>query len=98
MKGANQARFEAARFIDKGQGDYEAVGTLTIRGTSRPLTLPFHLTLDKDQARAAGHVGLVRTDFGVGQGPWASGQWVGLDVGVDIDLAATIQPAPANRG
>ncbi len=98
VKGANQARFEATRFIDKGHGDYEAVGTLTIRGTSRPLTLPFHLTLEKGQARVAGHVGLVRTDFGVGQGPWASGQWVGLNVGVDIDLVATTQPAPADGG
>jgi polyisoprenoid-binding protein YceI len=98
VKSANQARFEATRFVDKGHGDYEAVGTLTIRGTSRPLTLPFHLTLDKGQAHATGHVGLVRTDFGVGQGPWASGQWVGLDVGVDIDLVATTRPAPGEGG
>lgn len=88
VKSADQARFEASRFVDKGHGDYEAVGTLAIRGTSRPLTLPFHLTLDEGTARAAGHVGLIRTDFGVGQGPWASGQWVGLDVAVDIDLVA----------
>lgn len=86
---ASQARFEASRFVDKGGGDYEAVGTLTLRGASRPLTLPFHLTLDGGRARAAGRITLVRTAFGVGQGPWASGQWVGLDVGVDIDLVAT---------
>ncbi|MGU3285123.1 YceI family protein [Methylobacterium mesophilicum] len=89
VKATSQARFEATRFVDKGHGDYEATGTLTIRGTSRPLTLPFHLTLDKGQARVAGHVGLIRTDFGVGQGAWASGQWVALEVGVDIDLVAT---------
>jgi polyisoprenoid-binding protein YceI len=91
-KSASQARFEATRFVDKGQGNYEAVGTLTIRGTSRPLTLPFHLTLDKGQAHAIGHVGLIRTDFGVGQGAWASGQWVALEVGVDVDLVATNKP------
>ena len=91
-KSTSQARFEATRFVDKGRGEYEAVGTLTIRGTSRPLTLPFHLTLDKGQAHAAGHVGLVRTDFGVGQGPWASGQWVALEVGVDVDLVAATKP------
>ena len=94
VKTANQARFEAIRFVDKGRGDYEAVGTLTIRGVSRPLTLPFHMTRDKGQAHATGHVGLIRTDFGVGQGPWASGQWVGLDVGVDIDLVATTPSTP----
>ena len=92
---ASHARFAASRFVDKGRGDYEAVGDLTIRGVSRPLTLPFHLTLDRDQAHATGHVGLVRTDFGIGQGAWASGQWVALEVGVDIDLVATARPAPA---
>ena len=91
-KSGSQARFEATRFVDKGRGDYDAVGTLTIRGASRPLMLPFHLTLDKGQAHAVGHVGLVRTDFGVGQGPWASGQWVALEVGNDVDLVAATKP------
>lgn len=97
-KSTSQARFEASRFVSKGNGDYDAVGTLTIRGTTRPLTLPFHLTLDPKQAHAVGHVGLVRTDFGVGQGAWTSGEWVGLDVGVDIDLVATPRPAPGEGG
>ncbi|MCJ2060921.1 YceI family protein [Methylobacterium sp. J-048] len=92
---ASQARFEASRFVAKGQGDYEAIGDLTIRGAKRPLTLPFHLSLDGGQAHATGHVGLVRTDFGVGQGAWASGQWVALEVGVDVDLVAAAKPAPA---
>ena len=94
VKSASQARFEASRFVGKGGGDYEAVGTLTIRGVSWPLALPFHLSLDQGQAHATGHVGLVRTAFGVGQGAWASGQWVGLDVGVDIDLVAATRSAP----
>ena len=98
VKGASQARFEAARILDKGRGDYETVGTLTIRGVSRPLTHPFHLTRDRGQARATGHVGLVRTAFGVGQGAWASGQWVGLEVGVDMDLVATTPSAPGEGG
>ncbi|GAN48855.1 YceI family protein [Methylobacterium radiotolerans] len=93
VKAGSEARFEATRFVDKGQGDYAAIGTLTIRGTSRPVTLPFHLTLAGDTARAAGRVGLVRTEFGVGQGAWASGQWVALDVGVEVDIVATARPA-----
>lgn len=93
IKAGSEARFEATRFVDKGQGDYAAVGTLTIRGTSRPVTLPFHLTLEGGTAHAAGRVGLVRTEFGVGQGAWASGQWVALDVGVEVDLVAAARPA-----
>lgn len=95
---ASHARFEANRFVDKGRGDYEAVGDLTIRGAKRPLTLPFHLALEGPQAHATGHVGLVRTDFGVGQGAWASGQWVALEVGVDIELVATAKPAAGADG
>jgi polyisoprenoid-binding protein YceI len=100
VKAAGQARFEADHFVDKGRGDYEAVGTLTIRGTSLPLTLPFHLSVDGGTAHAVGRVGLIRTDFGVGQGVWATGQWVALDVGVDVDLVATSPSAEgkANGG
>ncbi|MFK3889550.1 MULTISPECIES: hypothetical protein [Sphingomonadaceae] len=32
---------------------------------------------------------LLRNAFGVGQGAWSSGQWVALEVGVDIDIVAT---------
>lgn len=87
-KATPQARFEARRFVPRGGDAYEAVGSLTIRGIRRDATLPFRLTLAGDAAHATGHLDLVRTDFGVGQGPWASGQWVALEVGVDLDLVA----------
>jgi polyisoprenoid-binding protein YceI len=88
-KATPQARFEATRFVAKGGDAYEAVGSLTIRGIRRDAVLPFRLTREGSTARAVGHLDLVRTQFGVGQGPWASGQWVALEVGVDIDLTAT---------
>jgi hypothetical protein len=34
-------------------------------------------------------VDLLRADFGVGQGSWASDQYVGGKVGVDVDLVLT---------
>ncbi|RVU21682.1 YceI family protein [Methylobacterium oryzihabitans] len=83
-----KARFEATRFVPKGGDAYDAVGTLTIRGVTRDVTLPFRLSTTGDEARATGHLDLVRTDFGVGQGPWTSGQWVAVEVGVDIDVTA----------
>ena len=84
-----QARFEATRFVAKGKDDYEAVGTLTIRGTSHDATLPFHLTIADKKAHATGHLDLVRTAYGVGQNAWASDQWVAFGVGVDVDIVAT---------
>ena len=87
-----QARFEAKSFRAKGGGAYEAVGTLTIRGISHDAVLPFTLTVSGDTAHVQGRMQLVRTGFGVGQGAWSSGQWVALDVGVDVDLTATRSP------
>jgi polyisoprenoid-binding protein YceI len=84
-----KAHFVATHFNAKGGKTYEAAGTLTIRDITKPVTLPFTLTIDGPTAHAKGHVQLIRTDFGVGQGDWTSGQWVGLEVDVDVDLTAT---------
>ncbi|MBS1085994.1 YceI family protein [Gluconobacter sphaericus] len=82
------ATFEARSFRAKGGNAYEAVGTLTIRGVSRPETLPFTLDISGQIAHAKGHLDLIRSAFGIGQGPWATGQWVALQVGVSIDVIA----------
>ena len=75
------ATFEARSFRAKGGNAYEAVGTLTIRGVSRPETLPFTLDINGPTAHAKGHLDLIRSAFGIGQGPWATGQWVALRSG-----------------
>ncbi|QDH16992.1 YceI family protein [Swingsia samuiensis] len=83
-----KATFEATSFTSKGGNAYEAHGTLTIRGVSQPETLPFTLDISGDSAHAVGHLQLVRSKFGVGQGPWATGQWVALEVNVNVDITA----------
>ena len=83
-----EARFEATSFRPKGGNAYEAVGRLTIRGISQDVVLPFTLDITNTQAEAKGQLPLIRTQFGVGQGPWSSGQWVALDVMVTLDLLA----------
>jgi len=84
-----QAKFDTQAIRQTGDGSYEASGKLTLRGVSRPVVLPFTLDLDGAAAHAKGHVSLLRDDFGVGQGPWISGQWIALEVGVDVDIVAT---------
>ena len=83
-----QAHFVATGFRAKGGGAYEAPGQLSIRGIAHDVTLPFTLAIDGVTAHAKGHLDLVRTTYGVGQGPWSSGQWVALEVGVDFDVLA----------
>jgi polyisoprenoid-binding protein YceI len=84
-----QAKFVTSSIRKTGANAYAAAGILTLRGIAKPVTLPFTLTIDGATAHAKGRLNLVRTAFGVGQGTWASGQWVALDVGVDVDIVAT---------
>ncbi len=83
-----KAHFEATGFTAKGGNNYETTGKLTIRGMTEDVVLPFTLDLAGNTAHAKGHADLIRSKFGVGQGVWADGQWVALEVGVDIDLTA----------
>ena len=84
-----QARFEATRFVAKGGDAYDAIGTLTIRGLRKDVTLPFTLNVSGGTAHAVGHLDLVRTDYGVGQGSWANDSMVAQKLAVDIDVTAT---------
>lgn len=83
------ARFVSTRVVRAGGNAYVANGNLTLRGVTRPVRLPFTLVVTGATAHATGHAQLLRSAFGVGQGAWASGQWVALQVGVDIDITAT---------
>lgn len=83
-----QAKYEATSIIQIAPGAYEAHGNLTLRGVSQPLNLPFKLETSDNTAHAQGHIELTRTNYGVGQGAWNSGQWVSLEVGVDFDIVA----------
>lgn len=86
-----RASFVASTFRHRGGDRYEAIGTLTIRGTSRPLTLPFTLAITDDIATMSGTVVIDRTRFGIGQGEWAST----TDVPAGVTVAVTIK---ADRG
>jgi polyisoprenoid-binding protein YceI len=93
-EGFDASRFPTARFVTKSfamksANTYVAAGTLTIRGVSRDVSLPFALTLSGRTAHVTGTVHVSRTDFGVGQGEWAAPTPVSRDVTVTIDLTAT---------
>jgi polyisoprenoid-binding protein YceI len=83
------ARFISKAFSAKSANTYMATGTLTVRGISRDITLPFKLAISGGMAHMTGTVHVVRTDFGIGQGTWAAPTPVSHDVTVTIDLTAT---------
>lgn len=84
-----QARFVASGFTHKSGNQYVAAGTLTIRGISKPVTLPFTLTMNGKTAHMVGTAQVLRTDFGVGSGMWEKPAPVAHEVTVTIDLAAS---------
>ena len=83
---AGTAVFTAGRFTHRGGENYVANGTLTLRGASKPVSLPFRLQIDEDKARVRGVTTLDRTAFGVGQGEWAATDEIPAQVTVEVDL------------
>lgn len=83
------ARFATTAFAHEIGAEYLATGTLTIRGISRQIALPFTLTIDGNTAHMKGTAHVLRTDFGVGLGAWAAPDPVAHDVTVTMDLVAT---------
>lgn len=84
-----QARFEADEFRRVDGNQYEAVGELTIKDVTREVTLPFTLDIQDGTADMSGRLTVDRTDYDLGTGDWASGETVGLEVTITIDLTAT---------
>jgi polyisoprenoid-binding protein YceI len=83
------AQFLATSFTHKSGNDYVATGTLTIRGVTKPVTLPFTLTISGKTAHMIGTTQVMRLDFGVGEGEWAGDKPVSHAVMVTVDLTAT---------
>jgi polyisoprenoid-binding protein YceI len=83
------ARFETTGFTAKGGNSYFAAGHLTLHGVTKSVTLPFTLVLAGDSAHMTGKTVVVRTDFGLGKGEWASAATIAHEVAIAVDISAT---------
>jgi polyisoprenoid-binding protein YceI len=83
-----KATFVSRSFKALGGNRYEAAGDLTIRGVTKPLTLPFTLVITGDAAKMNAAVSVNRLAFGVGQGEWQTTQVIPAAVQVTIALTA----------
>jgi polyisoprenoid-binding protein YceI len=83
-----RAVFAAHAFKALGADRYEAVGTLTLRGVTKPLTLPFTLAIKGREARMNAAVDLDRLAFGVGQKEWRSTASLPAAVNLKIAISA----------
>ncbi|MEO1138596.1 MAG: cytochrome b/b6 domain-containing protein [Pseudomonadota bacterium] len=82
--GHPKATFQAD--ILSGEAGHVADGTLTIKGQSAPVQLPFDLTIEGDTATASGSMTVDRRTFGVGAQDEGS---VGASVSITFDLQAS---------
>lgn len=79
--------FETTAFKSLGTDKFEADGMLDIRGFKVPVKLAFEWKASGDTAKLAGKTMLKRLDFGIGKGSDAPGEWVSLDVPVEISVS-----------
>lgn len=86
---ARQAKFVATKITKTGSNDYVADGQLTLRGKSVPVKLPFTLDIAGNTATMTGKMTVKRTAWGIGSGSDAKGDWVSLDIPVQVKVVAT---------
>ena len=87
------ARFKILTFEKMGTGKYLAVGELTIKNKTLPVSFPFQLDIVEaaeggNRAFVEGELTVNRQGFGLGEGAWESADIVGLDVSIQIKLVA----------
>jgi cytochrome b561/polyisoprenoid-binding protein YceI len=87
VAGHPQAIF-AATILPAGEGSYVADGTLTMRGVTAPLQLPFSLVLEGNTASMTGLTTIDRRTFGMGA-TYADESSVGFNAAVTANLTAT---------
>lgn len=79
------ATYRADAIVGSVEDGFVAQGTLTLKGISQRVDLPFILSVSGNDAQAAGKVTIDRTAFGLGDG----GSGVAPQVAVTVNVTAT---------
>jgi len=82
-----QASFSSTSIKALGDGQYEAQGTLDIKGSSAQVTVPVTLKQTNGTTVATGEIPLQRMNFKIGEGEWSDTSIVANDVNVTFKLA-----------
>ncbi len=70
-------------------GKLIALGTLTMKGISADVSLPFRLTEENGRTVMEGQTSIMRTDWNVGAAPWDTDEYVRRQVDLDVRIVAT---------
>lgn len=90
----NRSLYPKATFVSSqvralGNNRFELRGTLTLKGTTRDMTIPVTYTPGANAATFDGRFVLRRLDFGIGEGMWTDVSAVANEVQVKFRIAAT---------
>lgn len=86
------ATFTSNIVLHPGGDDYLAEGVVTIKGLSKPATVPLRWIEHSPHAEIAGELVLSRLDFNIGSGDWASDQTIGHEV--QVRFRVELEPSP----
>lgn len=86
------AVFETKSFTKTGENAYTAAGTLTIKGVSQDVSLPFTLKTEGDKTLMDGSLTLDRLLYKVGTASDPKAEWVSKDIAVTVKVTATKAP------
>lgn len=87
--GHPQARFTSKTVKALGGGHFQATGTLSIKGISRDVVVPFDFKEQGATAVVDGQFTLKRGDYKIGEGEWSAFDIVANDVQVKFHLVVS---------
>ena len=82
------ATFQSGKVEALPDGSYQVTGDLSIKGTTKEITVPFTFTEEGDKGIFEGSFTFQRADFGVGEGQWKDFSIVANDIGIDFRVVA----------
>jgi len=90
----NVAAHPVATFVSEtinvtGDGQYDVLGTLTIKGTDQKLTIPATFQQENGLGVFETEFVIQRGDFAVGEGAWSAFDIVANDVTIQVQIAST---------
>ena len=88
VKTSSTARLTMNQFAQTRPGSYLGRGTLSMRGVTVPVSLPFTLAINGDTAIMTGETTLDRRAFKIGMESDATASWVGFRVPIKVRIVA----------
>ncbi len=81
-----KANFVSTGVRQTGSSTFDLHGRLTIKDVTRDVTLPFSWNGNQESLHMKAKTVLLRTEYGIGTGDWATDQTIGFRVEVTVDL------------